>query len=44
VVGQHSIDALEIVVHRLKAVESEGGDLDDIVDALEELGNLASRR
>ncbi|MFF2592697.1 hypothetical protein ACFVSZ_04985 [Priestia megaterium] len=44
VVGQHSIDALEIVVHRLKAVESEGEDLDDIVDALEELGNLASRR
>ncbi|PEY32838.1 hypothetical protein CN354_20530 [Bacillus cereus] len=44
VVGQHSIDALEIVVKRLRDVEAEGGDLDDIVDALKELGGLASRR
>ncbi|MEN1938225.1 AHH domain-containing protein [Paenibacillus sp. 102] len=43
-VGQHSLDALEIVVKRLRDVEAEGGDLDDIVDALEELGGLASRR
>ncbi len=44
VIGQHSIDALENVVNRLKAVEAEGGDFDDIVETLEELGNLASRR
>ncbi|MEY8741037.1 AHH domain-containing protein [Bacillales bacterium AN1005] len=44
VVGQHSLDALEEVVNRLRAVESEGGDLDDIVETLEELGVLASRR
>lgn len=40
----HSFDALEKVVNRLKAVEFEGGDLDDIVETLEELGVLASRR
>ncbi|WP_264741145.1 T7SS effector LXG polymorphic toxin [Cytobacillus firmus] len=44
VVGQHSLDALEEVVSRLRAVESEGGDLDDIIETLEELGVLASRR
>ncbi|MCC2424290.1 AHH domain-containing protein [Bacillus wiedmannii] len=44
VIGQHSLDALENVVNRLRAVEFEGGDLDDIVEALEELGELASRR
>jgi uncharacterized protein YukE len=44
VVGQHSLDALEEVVNRLKAVEFEDGDLDDIVETLEELGVLASRR
>ncbi|WP_255288043.1 AHH domain-containing protein [Bacillus pseudomycoides] len=44
VIGQHSLDALEIVVKRLRDVEAEGGDLDDIVDALKELGGLASRR
>ena len=44
VIGQHSFDALENVVTRLRAVEFEGGELDDIVEALEELGELASRR
>ncbi|WP_254854348.1 hypothetical protein [Bacillus cereus] len=44
VIGQHSLDALENVVNRLRAVEDEEGDLDDIVEALEELGELASRR
>lgn len=44
VIGQHSIDALENVVNGLKAVVAEGGDFDDIVETLEELGNLASRR
>ncbi|MFC0236624.1 T7SS effector LXG polymorphic toxin [Fictibacillus phosphorivorans] len=44
VIGQHSLDALENVVNQLKAVEAEGGDFDDIVEALEELGELASRR
>uniref|UniRef100_UPI001F59F763 hypothetical protein n=1 Tax=Bacillus cereus group sp. BfR-BA-01523 TaxID=2920371 RepID=UPI001F59F763 len=44
VIGQHSFGALENVVNRLRAVEDEEGDLDDIVEALEELGELASRR
>ncbi|WP_226658918.1 AHH domain-containing protein [Pseudalkalibacillus hwajinpoensis] len=44
VVGQHSIDALEEVVNRLRAVEEMGGDLDDIVEALEDLGEVASTR
>ncbi|MDA1602956.1 AHH domain-containing protein [Bacillus cereus] len=44
VIGQHSLDALENVVTRLRAVEFEGGELDDIVEALKELGVLASRR
>ncbi|USL40191.1 MULTISPECIES: T7SS effector LXG polymorphic toxin [Priestia] len=44
VVGQHSIDALEIVVHRLRAVEEMDGDFDDIVEALKDLGDIASTR
>ncbi|MED1093676.1 hypothetical protein [Bacillus paramycoides] len=44
VIGQHSLDALEIVVKRLRDVEAEGGDLDDIVYTLKGLGGLASRR
>ncbi|PMC35754.1 hypothetical protein CJ195_18425 [Bacillus sp. UMB0899] len=44
VIGQHSLDALENVVNHLKTVEAEGGDFEDIVEALEELGVLASRR
>lgn len=44
VVGQHSIDSLEIVVNRLNAVEADGGEYEDIIDILEELGVLASER
>ncbi|WP_232230193.1 AHH domain-containing protein [Bacillus sp. J37] len=44
VIGQHSLGALENVVNHLKTVEAEGGDFEDIVEALEELGVLASRR
>lgn len=44
VTGQHSLDALENVVSQLKAVEAEGGDYEDILEVLEELGVLASRR
>ncbi|MBM7702277.1 T7SS effector LXG polymorphic toxin [Metabacillus iocasae] len=44
VVGQHSLDALELVVNRLKAIEEMGGDFDDIVEALEDLGDIASTR
>jgi len=44
VIGQRSLDALEIVVKRLRDIEAEGGDLDDIVYALKGLGGLASRR
>lgn len=44
VTGQHSLDALKNVVNQLKSVEIEGGDFDDIVEVLEELGNLAIRR
>ena len=44
VIGQHSLDALENVVNQLKRVEIEGGDFDDFVEVLDELGNLASIR
>ena len=44
VIGQHSIDALGNVVNRLRAVEARVCDFDDIVEVLEELGKLASRR
>ncbi|WP_234998536.1 AHH domain-containing protein [Salirhabdus sp. Marseille-P4669] len=44
IVGQHSLDALEEVVNRLRAVEFEGGDIDDMIETLKELGILASRR
>ncbi|GLV67145.1 hypothetical protein Bmyc01_58140 [Bacillus mycoides] len=44
VVGQHSFDALEIVVKRLRDVEAMDGDLDDIVEALKDLGDIASTR
>lgn len=44
VIGQHSIDALEEVVNRLRAVEAMDGDFDDIVEALEDLGDIASTR
>ncbi|KWW21754.1 hypothetical protein AS888_04425 [Peribacillus simplex] len=44
VIGQHSLDALEEVVNRLRAVEAMDGDFDDIVEALEDLGDIASTR
>ncbi|KYD10032.1 hypothetical protein B4102_2445 [Heyndrickxia sporothermodurans] len=44
VVGQHSLDALEEVVNRLRAIEEFGGDFDDIVEALKDLGDIASTR
>lgn len=44
VIGQHSLDALEEVVNRLRAVEAMDGDFDDIVEALEALGDIASTR
>lgn len=44
VIGQHSLNALETVVKRLKAIEEMGGDYDDIVAALEDLGEIASVR
>ncbi|MGG5807432.1 AHH domain-containing protein [Bacillus mycoides] len=44
VIGQHSLDALEIVVKRLRNVEAIDGDLDDIVEALKDLGDIASTR
>ncbi|WP_070128256.1 AHH domain-containing protein [Bacillus mycoides] len=44
VIGQHSLDALEIVVKRLRDVEAIDGDLDDIVEALKDLGDIASTR
>lgn len=42
--GQHSFEAIENVVNQIKAVDAAGGDYDDIVDMLEEIGNLAARR
>ncbi|MCR3761912.1 AHH domain-containing protein, partial [Clostridium felsineum] len=44
VIGQHNLDAIQNVVNQLKAVEDAGGDYDDIVEVLEELGELASQR
>lgn len=44
VTGQHDFAAIEHVVNQLKAVDAGGGDYDDIVDMLEELGNVAARR
>ncbi|MFC8560215.1 T7SS effector LXG polymorphic toxin [Peribacillus frigoritolerans] len=44
VIGQHSLDALEEVVNRLRAIEAMDGDFDDIVEALEDLGDIASTR
>ncbi|MCU6602704.1 T7SS effector LXG polymorphic toxin [Peribacillus frigoritolerans] len=44
VIGQHSLDALEEVVNRLRAIEAMEGDFDDIVEALEDLGDIASTR
>ncbi|MGF7046955.1 peptidoglycan hydrolase-like protein with peptidoglycan-binding domain/prefoldin subunit 5 [Paenibacillus sp. DS2015] len=42
--GQHSIEALENVVNQLKAVDAAGGDLDDFVEILADLGKLAASR
>ncbi len=42
--GQHSFEAIENVVNQIKAVDAAGGDYDDTVDTLEEIGNLAARR
>ena len=44
ITGQHDITALEKVVNTLKAIDESGGDYDDIVEALNELGDLASQR
>ncbi|WP_410170721.1 hypothetical protein [Clostridium felsineum] len=43
VIGQHNLEAIQNVVNQLKAVEDAGGDYDDIVEVLEELGELASQ-
>ncbi|MCZ7647445.1 MAG: AHH domain-containing protein [Planctomycetota bacterium] len=42
--GQHGIDALQGVVDQLKAVDRAGGDYDDIVRVLKELGEVAANR
>ncbi len=42
IVGQHDIVALTEVVDALRAVDEMGGDYDDIVNALKELGDIAS--
>ncbi|WP_458122594.1 hypothetical protein [Paenibacillus sp. Z6-24] len=44
VIVLHSLNALETVVNRLKVIEEIGGDYDDIVEALEDLGEIASVR
>jgi hypothetical protein len=44
VAGQHDSKALGHVLDRLKAVEAGGGDREDIVDVLKELGRLAATR
>ena len=42
--GQHSYDALQDVVDRLKAVDAAGGSYDDIVEVLREHGEIAANR
>ena len=44
IVGQHSIEALRYVVEKLKLVEDFGGSYNDIVEALEDLGEKAAKR
>ncbi|TQR13294.1 type IV secretion protein Rhs [Psychrobacillus lasiicapitis] len=44
VTGQHSLDALKEVVARLRAIEAIDGDFDDIVETLNDLGDIASTR
>lgn len=44
VVGQHDIVVLEQVVDTLKAIDEAGGDYDDIVNSLNELGDVASQK
>jgi hypothetical protein len=42
--GQHGPEALQNVVDKLKQVENAGGDYEDIVAVLKELGEKAARR
>nr|WP_265340941.1 AHH domain-containing protein [Bacillus mycoides] len=42
--GQHGIEALQKVVDAIKAVKNNGGDRDDMIAILEELGNIAAKR
>ncbi|WP_158081097.1 hypothetical protein [Bacillus mycoides] len=44
VIGQHSFDALEEVVSWLRVIEAIGGDLEDTVEALKDLGDIVSTR
>jgi hypothetical protein len=44
IVGQHDIEALRKVVEKLKLVEDFGGSYNDIVEALEVLGEIAAER
>jgi len=44
ITGQHDFAAIEYVVNQLKAVDAAGGDYDDIVEALQKLGSIASQR
>jgi len=44
VTGQHDLAAITKVVDTLKAVDDAGGDYDDIVEALQKLGSIASQR
>ena len=42
--GQHGIDALKNVVDNIKEIKNSGGDRDDMVQRLKELGDLAATR
>ncbi|WP_438298543.1 hypothetical protein [Sporosarcina sp. FA15] len=42
--GQHDITPLRNVVDKIKEVENNGGDRDDIVQILERLGRIAAQR
>ena len=42
--GLHGIDSLQNVVDNIKEVKYNGGDRDDMVERLKELGKVAARK
>jgi hypothetical protein len=42
--GQHALPALKEVVDKLRKVEADKGDYEDVAEALKTLGNIAAAR